>query len=67
MVVVDPYIGDTGEYGVLETDLYNALENADAMVLMTCHDEFESIDFERAKNLMKIPILIGDEFLPLTN
>ena len=58
VVVVDPYIEDTGKYGVLETDLYNALENADAMVLMTCHDEFESIDFERAKEIMKIPILI---------
>ena len=58
VIVVDPYIEDTGKYGVLETDLYNALENADAMVLMTCHDEFESIDFERAKEIMKIPILI---------
>lgn len=58
VVVVDPYIEDTGKYGVLETDLYNAIENADAMVLMTCHDEFESIDFEKAKEIMKIPILI---------
>ncbi|MGB9980636.1 nucleotide sugar dehydrogenase [Methanobacterium sp.] len=58
VIVVDPYIEDTEDYGFLETDLYNALKNADAMVLMTCHDEFELIDFERAKRLMKIPILI---------
>lgn len=58
VIVIDPYIEDTNGYGVLETDLYSALENADAIVLMTCHHEFKSIDFERAKNLMKIPILI---------
>ena len=58
VTVVDPYIKDIENYGVLETNLYSALENADAMVLMTCHDEFRLIDFEKAKNLMEIPILV---------
>lgn len=58
VTVVDPYMEDTENHGVLEPDLYNALKNADAMVLMTCHDEFKSIDFEKAKDLMKIPVLI---------
>jgi nucleotide sugar dehydrogenase len=58
VTVVDPYVEDTKNYGVLNQDLYSALEDADAMVLMTGHNEFKSIDFERAKNLMKIPILV---------
>ncbi len=58
VTVVDPYVEDTKNYGILETDLYRALEGADVMVLMTCHDEFKLIDFEKAKNLMKIPIIV---------
>ena len=56
--VVDPYIRDTEGYGVLETDLYNVLENADALVLMTAHEEFKFIDFKKAKELMNTFIVV---------
>jgi nucleotide sugar dehydrogenase len=56
--VIDPYIEDTKSYGILETDLYNTLENADAIVLMTAHEEFRFIDFKNLKYLMKTPIII---------
>ncbi|WP_321421162.1 nucleotide sugar dehydrogenase [uncultured Methanobacterium sp.] len=56
--IVDPYIEETAVYGTLESDIYTALEEADAMVLMTAHQEFMALDFQKVKNLMKIPIII---------
>lgn len=58
VTIVDPYIEETGVYGTLESDVYTALEDADAMVLMTAHQEFRELEFERVKELMKIPIII---------
>lgn len=58
VTIVDPYIEKTQVYGTLESDLYQALEDADAMVLMTAHQEFRDLDFEKAKKLMKIPIIV---------
>jgi len=58
VTIVDPYIEKTQVYGSLESDLYQALEDADAMVLMTAHQEFRDLDFEKAKKLMKIPIIV---------
>lgn len=58
VTIVDPYIEKTQVYGTLESDLYLALEDADAMVLMTAHQEFRDLDFEKAKKLMKIPIIV---------
>jgi len=58
VTIVDPYIEKTQVYGTLESDLYQALEDADAMVLMTSHQEFRDLDFEKAKKLMKIPIIV---------
>jgi nucleotide sugar dehydrogenase len=57
VVAVDPYIN---EYSVvsLEKDIYNAINGADVLVLVTAHDEFKNIDFKRAKDLMKTPIFI---------
>jgi len=55
---VDPYIEETQVYGTLESDLFQALEDADAMVLMTAHQEFRDLDFQKAKKLMKIPIIV---------
>ena len=57
VTIVDPYINDKS-YAFIEKDVYKALKDADAMVLMTGHKEFRSIDFERVKKLMKIPIVI---------
>ena len=58
VTIVDPYIEETAVYGTLESDVYTALEDADALVLMTAHQEFRDLDFEKVKELMKIPIII---------
>jgi len=58
VTIVDPYIEETQVYGTLESDVYQALKDADAMVLMTAHQEFRDLDFEKAKKLMKIPIIV---------
>jgi len=58
--IVDPHIEDMflKKYGKPEKDLYKALENADAVILMTAHDEFREIDLMRVKELMTTPIII---------
>lgn len=58
--IVDPYISDgyLNKFGIVEKDLYKALKEADAMVLMTAHDEFKNIDFKKVKSLMHTPIVI---------
>lgn len=55
--IVDPYI-EKSDFGIIEKDVYHALDGADAMVLMTAHDEFRNLDFEKSKKLMKIPLVI---------
>jgi nucleotide sugar dehydrogenase len=58
--IVDPYIenGILTKYGKVESDVYIALEGADALVLMTAHTEFIGLDIQRAKENMRTPILI---------
>lgn len=58
VTIVDPYIEKTEVYGDLERDVYHALEDAEAMILMTAHNQFRELDFERVKDLMKIPIVV---------
>jgi nucleotide sugar dehydrogenase len=59
ITVVDPYIEEIDtKFGILNNDLYDALNGADAMVLITAHNDFKSIDFEKIKELMKIPIVV---------
>ena len=59
VIVVDPYIEEINpKFGILNNDLYDALKGADAMVLITPHDDFKSIDFKKVKELMKSPIII---------
>jgi len=43
--IVDPYIedGDLERYGEVGTDVYKAIEGADAVVLMTAHREFREM------------------------
>ncbi|MGP8024385.1 MAG: nucleotide sugar dehydrogenase [Methanobacterium sp.] len=57
ITIVDPYI-DESHLGVIEKDVYKALEGADALILMTPHDEFRNLDLRKSKKLMEIPILI---------
>jgi UDPglucose 6-dehydrogenase len=40
------------------TDSYDAMKDADALVILTEWNEFRNIDFERAKALLKTPIVI---------
>lgn len=58
VTIVDPYIEETSVYGTLESDVYQALDDADVMVLMTAHQEFRKLDFEKVKELMRIPIIV---------
>ncbi len=59
VVVVDPYIDEIDtNLGILNNDPYDALKGADAMVLVTAHDDFRSLDFVRVKELMNLPIVI---------
>ncbi len=57
VTIVDPYI-DESPLGFVEKDVYKALEGADAMVLMTAHDEFRNLDLREVKRLMKLALLI---------
>lgn len=57
VTIVDPYIEESN-LGVLEKDVYRALDGADVMVLMTAHDEFRELDLNNIKGLMRNPILV---------
>jgi len=58
--ILDPYInnGSMDRYGTAEHDLYKALSGADALVLMTAHDEFRALDLKRVKTLMQTPVIV---------
>lgn len=58
ITIVDPYIEESDVHGDLEKDVYKALEGADALILMTAHEEFRELDFEKVKELMLTPIII---------
>ena len=54
---MDPYITEYEDYSFTD-DVYKSLEDADAMVLMTAHDEFLDLDFRMIKRNMNIPLII---------
>jgi nucleotide sugar dehydrogenase len=58
--IVDPYIEERylNGFGKVETDIYKALDSADAMVLMTAHRDFREFDMRRVKEQMRTPIVI---------
>lgn len=60
MHIVDPYteVGYLNRYGVVEKDVYKALADADAIVLMTAHNEFKELDLRKAKRIMHALIII---------
>jgi UDP-N-acetyl-D-mannosaminuronic acid dehydrogenase len=65
----DPYIKNDAGYQI-EQDLDTALKDCDAIVLMTKHDEYKSINPERLKGLLRTKVVIdgrnlfnGDEYL----
>ena len=58
--ILDPYVESEylSKYGNADEDIYSALDGANAIVLMTGHDEFKDINMQKAKELMKTQIII---------
>lgn len=58
--IIDPHVESTylNKFGKAEMDIYSALEDADALVLMTAHKEFRKIDIQKTKEIMNTPIII---------
>ena len=58
--VVDPYVDERilSECGTAEKTAYEALDGADALVLMTAHSDFEGLDLPRIMNLMRTAIIV---------
>jgi len=56
-IIHDPYI--TNDEGFkIEQNLYTAVKDCDAIVLMTKHDEYKSINPEKLKGLLKTKVII---------
>jgi len=60
LVIVDPFVKPEAmeQYGDVEEDLYNAIKGANAIVIMTDHQEFLGLDLNRTKQLLSTPIII---------
>jgi nucleotide sugar dehydrogenase len=61
VTVVDPYVDEKyiKSFGVsYSKDIYEALEGADAFVVMTSHNIFKDMDIEKAKKLMNNHLVI---------
>ena len=61
VTVVDPYVDEKyiKSFGVsYSKDIYDALKDADAFVVMTSHSVFKEMDLEKAKKLMNNPLVI---------
>jgi nucleotide sugar dehydrogenase len=58
--VVDPYVefGFLSEHATRERTAYDALNGADALVLMTAHRDFDGLDLRRIRELMRTPIIV---------
>ncbi len=51
-------------FGIVEKDIYKAVKSADAIVLMTAHNEFKKIDFKMIKSIMRTRIVIDGRRYP---
>lgn len=62
--VIDPYIETVmthvtvGRMMKTEDEMYKVLQHADAIVIMTAHDEFRHLDLYTIKDLMDTPIIV---------
>ncbi|MFW9786850.1 MAG: nucleotide sugar dehydrogenase [Candidatus Thorarchaeota archaeon] len=56
----DPYVRAVKEIHGMKPldDLYGALKDSDCMVLVTAHDEYSDIDLDKAKSLMRTPVIV---------
>lgn len=58
LILHDPYVTEFNGYQV-EKDLYKAIKDSDAIILVTKHDEYFKLDFDKIKSIMKnSPIII---------
>lgn len=61
ITVIDPFISKSGieQFGVhAGSDIYKSSEGADAIILMTAHDQFKDIDLSILRSSMHTPIFI---------
>jgi nucleotide sugar dehydrogenase len=58
--IVDPYVNEEAlrTLGIPEATAYGALAAADALVLMTAHNDFAKLDLTKVKNLMRTLIIV---------
>ena len=58
--LVDPHVEEAivRQYATPEATAYDALTNADALVLMTAHREFQRLDLNRIKAQMRTAIIV---------
>jgi UDP-N-acetyl-D-mannosaminuronate dehydrogenase len=58
--LVDPYIEQSilSKFALPEKTAYDALDAADALVLMTAHSDFEGLDLLRIKDTMRTAIIV---------
>lgn len=66
----DPHVKDHEYPEPMLRDLYKTLEGTDAMVIMTRHREYVEMDLDRAREIMRTPVIIdgrntfnGDEVI----
>jgi UDP-N-acetyl-D-mannosaminuronate dehydrogenase len=58
--LIDPYVEEeiVSRYATPETKVYDALEAADALVLITAHADFLDLDLINVKDVMRTPIIV---------
>ena len=62
VLIYDPYFKSSEVFGIhTESTLVEALEKADALILVTAHKEFHDLDPSFLKSKMKTPIIIDSK------
>ena len=59
-VLHDPYVREVEEVPGMRPveNLYEALKDSDCIVLVTAHDEYFELDLDKAKSLMRTPVIV---------
>jgi len=57
-IIHDPYIKESEEGYHIEADLETALRGADAVVLMTKHDDYQSLTAQKLNGLLRHKVVI---------
>ena len=62
MLIYDPYFKSTKVFGLqTESNLVEALQKTDALILVTAHKEFHDLDPTFLKSKMKTPIVVDSK------